>query len=261
MLQDAGDGNYVVGARDSWYPNLGSFGNPTSFDLTYRCPKANQVVSVGTQVEDRLEGDLRVLRFRQSRPVRVAGFNYGKFKKIDRPDKESGMTVSVYSNTGTPDMIREINMAMEGRRGAGLSHIPVDVEGFADAAMADGINMSRVGTVFFGPLPDKHLAITQQTEWFSGQSWPSLVYLPFLAALDATVRHEIGLAGAKNFVVSETFRSVPHLYLELGKGEIAHIGSLRMTGKTTLPVDVTMRVPREPKRVILNANHDVLYRE
>jgi hypothetical protein len=464
VLQDAGEGNYTVGARESWYANLGSFGNPTSFDLTYRCPKGNQVVSVGTQEEDRVEGDLRILRFRQTRPIRVAGFNYGKFKKIERADKESGMTVSVYSNTGTPDMIREINMAMEGRRGAGLSHIPVDVEGFADAAMADGINMSRVGTVFFGPLPDKHLAISQQTQWFFGQSWPSLVYMPFLAALDATVRHELGLGGANNFVdevgphevshqwwghlvgwdnyrdqwlsegfaefsvslvlqvteggkkfnpfwerarkeilgkprgsatynvdagpitmgwrlatfrspgayqalvyskgayvlhmlrvalmgygkpnpderfiammkdfvttwsdrnpttrdfqavverhmipgmdlegngsmdwffrqwvdgteiphyeskieitkagdqhrlhgtisqdgVSDTFRGVPHLYVDLGKSEVAHIGSLRMTGRTTIPIDLTMRMPREPKRAVLNANHDVLYRD
>jgi hypothetical protein len=463
-LQDAGDGNYVVGARDSWYPNLGSFGNPTSFELTYRCPKGNLVVSVGTQEEDRVDGDVRILRFKQARPVRVAGFNYGKFKKIDRADKDSGMTVSVYTNTGVPDFIREMNMAMQERRTAGLTHIPVDVEGFTNSAMADGINMSRVGSVFFGPLPDKHLAITQQTQVFFGQSWPSLVYLPFIAALDSTVRHELNLGGASNFVdevgphevahqwwghlvgwdnyrdqwlsegfaefsvslvlqmteggrkfnpfwerarreilgkprgsaahnteagpialgwrlatlrspgayqplvyskgayvlhmlrcamiqygkpnpderfiemmkdfvtawsdknpstrdfqavverhmlpsmdlegngkmdwffrewvwgteipryeskieitkagdqyrlhgtvtqdaVSDRFRSVPHLYVELGKGEMAHIGSLRMTGQTTLPVDVTMRFPREPKRVVLNANHDVLYRE
>ncbi|MGH9316062.1 MAG: M1 family metallopeptidase [Thermoanaerobaculia bacterium] len=464
VLQDAGDGNFVVGARDSWYPNLGSFGGPVSFDLSYRCPKGYQIVSVGHLEEDRLDGDVRVLRFRQSRPVRVAGFNYGKFKKIERADADSGMTVSVYTNTGTPDFIRELNMIMENNRGAGLSHIPVDTAGFADAAMADGINMARVGSVYFGPLPEKSLALTQQTQVFFGQSWPSLVYLPFIAALDATVRHELGLQGASHFVdevgphevahqwwghlvgwsnyhdqwlseglaefsvslvlqvveggkkfnpfwerarreilsrprgsaaanvaagpislgwrlaterspqayqamvyskgayvvhmlrmammqhgkpnpdapfmammkdfvstwsdknpstrdfqavverhmvpaldltgdgkmdwffrqwvygtqipryeskveitkvgeqyhlhgtvaqdgVSEGFRSVPHLYLELPRGEIAHIGTLRMTGKTTLPIDVTMRLPREPKRMILNFNHDVLSRD
>lgn len=462
VLRDAGDGNYLVGARDSWYPNLGIFGAPASFELTYRCPKSNQVVSVGTLEEDRVEGDVRVSRFRQSRPVRVAGFNYGKFKKLERADPDSGMTVSVYTNTGTPDFIREMNIMMQDRRGAGLSHVPVDTEGFADAAMADGINMARVGTVYFGPLLDKHLAITQQTQAFFGQSWPSLVYLPFIAALDSTVRHELGLQEASHFVdevgphevshqwwghlvgwsnyrdqwlsegfaefsvslvlqavdpkklnpfwerarqailgkprgsamanevagpislgwrlatprnpyayqalvyskgayilhmlrmammqhgkpnpderfiemmkdfvatwsdknpttadfqkvverhmvpaldlagdghmdwffrewvdgtdipiqrakleiskagdqyrirgtisqeaVSEDFRSAAHVYVEFGKGELAHIGSVRLAGRTTLPVDVTLNLPREPKRIVLNALHDVLTR-
>lgn len=463
VLQNAGDGNFVVGARDSWYPNIGSFGNPVSFELSYRCPKSYQVISVGHLEEDKVEGDVRVLRFRQNRPVRVAGFNYGKFKKLERADADSGMTLSVYTNTGTPDFIRELNMIMENNRGAALTHVPVDAAGFADAAMADGINTARVGSVFFGPLPDKQLAITQQTQVFFGQSWPSLVYMPFLAALDSTVRLELGLQSASHFVdevgphevahqwwghlvgwnnyhdlwlsegfaefsvslvlqvteggkkfnpfwerarreilskprgssdpnfaagpislgwrlatqrspqayqamvyskgayvlhmlrmtmkdhtkpnpdanfiammkdfvttwsdknpstkdfqavverhmvpalnltgdgrmdwffrqwvygmeipvyeskveitkagdqyrihgtvsqdgVSEGFRSVPHLYLELAKGEMAHLGTLRMTGRTTLPVEVTMRIPREPKRIILNANHDVLSR-
>ena len=160
-------------------------------------------------IEDRLEGDLRVLRFRQSRPVRVAGFNYGRFKKLERADSDSGMTVSVYTNPGTPDFIRELNMIMQNNR-QGLTHVPIDIEGFADAAMADSINMGRVGSIFFGPLPEKRIAITQQTQAFFGQSWPSLVYLPFLAALDGTVRRELGLRGASHFVDEVTPHEVAH---------------------------------------------------
>lgn len=200
VLRDSGEGNYTVGARDSWYPNLGTFGNPASFELLYRCPRANQVVSVGDLEKDAIEGDTRIFQYRQERPVRVAGFNYGRFQKLERKDTDSGMTVSVYTNTGTPDFIREMNMMMQDRRGTGLSHVPVDTEGFADAAMVDGVNTARVGSVYFGPLPDKHLAITQQTQAFFGQSWPSLVYLPFIAALDSTVRHELGLQEASYFV-------------------------------------------------------------
>jgi hypothetical protein len=209
VLRDSGEGNYTVGARDSWYPNLGPFGSPASFELTYRCPKGNQVVSVGTLESDRLEGDVRVLRFRQDRPVRVAGFNYGRFQMIEREDHDSGMTIAVYTNTGTPDFIREMDMAMQNNP-IGLTRVPLDTKGFADAALADGINMARVGTVYFGPLPDKRLAITQQTQAFFGQSWPSLVYLPFIAAFDSTVRHELGLQGASHFVD------------EVGPHEVAH---------------------------------------
>jgi hypothetical protein len=462
VLRDSGEGNYTVGARDSWYPNLGTFGNPASYELVYRCPRANQVVSVGDLEKEVIEGDVRISQYRQERPIRVAGFNYGKFQKLERTDADSGMTVSVYTNTGTPDFIREMNMMMQDRRGAGLTHVPVDTAGFADAAMVDGINTTRVGSVYFGALPDKHLAITQQTQAFFGQSWPSLVYLPFIAALDSTVRHELGLQEASYFVdevgphevshqwwghlvgwgnyrdqwlsegfaqfsvslvlqavdpkklnpfwerarqdvlgkprgstvtsdavgpislgyrlstprnpyayqalvyskgafvlhmlrmamrqagkpnpdqrfiemmkdfvatwadknpttkdfqtvverhmfpaldlagdsrmdyffhewvdgtdipiqtakldvskegdqyrikgtisqdaVPEDFRSAAHIYVDFGKGEIAHIGSVRLAGKTTLPVDIALKLPKEPKKIVLNALHDVLTR-
>ncbi len=199
VLRNAGDGNFFVGARDSWYPNLGTFTALASFDLSYRCPKGFEVVSVGTREEDRIEEDSRVFRFRQTRPIRVAGFNYGKFRKLERTDPDSGFTVSVYTNTGTPDFIQELNLLMQGNR-TGLNHVPVDTAGFADAAMVDGINGARAGSVFFGPLPEKRVAITQQTQAFFGQSWPSLIYMPFLAALDSTVRRELGLTGASHFV-------------------------------------------------------------
>lgn len=210
VLQNAGDGNFFVGARDSWYPNIGTFTSLASFDLSYRCPKAYEVVSVGTREEDRLDGDTRLFRFRQTRPIRVAGFNYGKFRKLERVDSDSGFTVSVYTNTGTPDFIRELNMMMENREG-GLTHVSMDTKGLADAAMADGINMARVGSVYFGALPEKRVAITQQTEAFFGQSWPSLIYLPFLAALDSTMRNELG------FDMSAT-----HFVDEVGPHEFAH---------------------------------------
>jgi len=463
VLRNAGDGNFLVGARDSWYPNLGTFTALASFDLTYRCPKGFEVVSVGGREEDRIEGDSRVFRFRQTRPIRVAGFNYGKFRMLERTDPDSGFTVSVYTNTGTPDFIHELNLLMEGNR-TGLTHVPVDTAGFADAAMVDGINGARVGSVFFGPLPEKRVAITQQTQVFFGQSWPSLIYMPFLAALDGTVRHELGLTGTSHFVdevgphefahqwwghlvgwnnyrdqwlsegfaefsvslvlqsveggkkfnpfwerarraildtprgsavsndsagpitlgwrlstprspeaylrivyskgafvlhmlrmamkqygtpnpdskfiemlkdfvstwtdknpstadfqgvverhmvpaldlagdgrmdwffrqwvdgteipryqsklevakngdqyriqgtisqdgVSEDFRSLAHVYVEFPKGETGHLGAVRLTGKQTLPVDVTVKLPREPKRVVVNAMHDVLTRD
>jgi hypothetical protein len=210
VLKDAGDGNFLVGARESWYPNLGVFGLPASFDLTYHCPKAYEVVSVGTRDEDRVEGDVRVFRFRQVRPIRVAGFNYGRFEKLEKVDPDSGFGISVYTNRGTPDFIQELNLALQNHRGAGLSHIPVDKGGFADSAMVDGINMARVGSVFYGPLPEKRVAITQQTQPFFGQSWPALVYMPFIGALDGTVRQELGLAGAASFVD------------EVGPHEMAH---------------------------------------
>jgi len=218
VLRDRGDGNFAVGARESWYPNLGTFRDLATFDLTYRVPKGNQVVSVGTPVRESVEGDLQVSVWKAERPIRVAGFNYGKFRRLEKEDADSGLRIQVFTNPGTPDLVREINAALQSRSSsqigagggppprpevenywgspAGLHSLNLDTQTFADGAMADGLNAARVGTFYFGPLAEKHVAITQQAEWFFGQSWPSLVFLPYLAVLDGTQRHELGLGGA-----------------------------------------------------------------
>ncbi len=218
VLRDRGDGNFAVGARESWYPNLGSFRDLATFDLTYRVPKGNQVVSVGAPVADRVEGDLQVSVWKADKPIRVAGFNYGKFRRLEKDDPDSGLRIQVFTNSGTPDFVREINASLAARSGtqigtgsgptrpetenywgspAGMHSLNLDTKTFADGAMADGLNAARVGTYYFGPLAEKHVAITQQAQWFFGQSWPSLVFLPYLAVLDGTQRHELGLGGSE----------------------------------------------------------------
>jgi Peptidase family M1 domain len=202
VLRGRGDGVYAVGARESWYPNLGTFRELSDFDLTYRVPKGNQIVSVGTRTDDRTEGDVQVSVWRAEH-VRVAGFNYGKFRRLEKDDPDSGMKIEVFTNPGTPDLVRELSDALQGRSAAttaGLPSLHIDPGAIADDALADGLNAARVGTAYFGPLSQKRVAITQQSDWFFGQSWPSLVFLPYLAALDGTQRHELGLGGAKDFV-------------------------------------------------------------
>ena len=198
VLHDAGDGNFTVGARDSWYPNVGSFRQPADFRLTFRLPakSRNQVVAVGVESENRLEGDQRIAIWKSVHPLRVAGFNFGNFKKLTQTDDQSGMTVEVYTNPGEPDVLRQIQQAIAASSdefgyfgGGGIS---VDTAGLAQAAFADGANTARTGNVYFGALDDKRIAITQQSAWFSGQSWPTLVYLPYLAFVDGTTRHMMG---------------------------------------------------------------------
>lgn len=228
VLKDAGDGNFYVQSRESWYPNLGTFTDLATYDLTYRFPKAYQVVSVGDLVSDTVSGDQRVMTFKAAQPIRVAGFNVGKFRKISRTDKDTGLTVDVFTNSGTPNIIREINAALESvesgttmsEHGAigtrsdpggyvGPHHIALDTNGLAESAMADAINTSRVATVYFG-APLKHVSITQQTQFDFGQSWPGLVYLPYMAVLSSTMRVNFGLAGASGFLD------------EVGPHEMAH---------------------------------------
>jgi hypothetical protein len=204
VLDDAGDGNYSVGARTSWYPNVAVFDDLAQYELRFRIPQKMQVVAVGNETGNTVDGNDRVSVWKTTNPIRVAGFNYGRFKKLQQADKDSGMTIEVYTNPGEPDIIRLINDALSGGDDGILmgQHLRVDTAKLAQSALADGINTARTGNLYFGPLADKRVAITQQSAWSFGQSWPSLIYMPYVAFLNGTQRNTLGLNTMKDFVDS-----------------------------------------------------------
>lgn len=203
VLANAGDGNFMVGRRTNWYPNVGTFSDMATYELRFRTPQKFEIVAVGDELENRVEGKERVAVWKSKSPIRVAGFNYGRFKKLEQADKDSGMTIQVFTNTGTPDIIRQINDALAyiAETEGGPSHMTVNTSSLAQHSIADGINTARTGNIFFGPLADKRVAITQQSQWFSGQSWPTLIYMPYVAFLNGTQRNTLGMGGEiKDFV-------------------------------------------------------------
>jgi Peptidase family M1 domain len=204
VLRDVGDKNYVVGARESWYPNLGVFSDPAAFELVYRVPAGNEVISVGRKVDEKTEGKLAVSTWKTEGQVQVAGFNYGKFKKLEKQDEDSKLQIAVFTNPGTPDIVREINSM------GGPDLGSVNTNRLAEGAMADGINSARLFSTYFGPLPQTQVAITQQSNFFFGQSWPSLIFLPYIAFLDGTQRQRLGLTGAKDFVDQVGYHEFAH---------------------------------------------------
>lgn len=230
VLTKAGDGNFVVEARQSWYPNVGSFGTPADFALTFRHPKGFSVVSMGSAQSEALDGSNQVVKFKGR--GRVAGFNYGKFKRIERADADSGLALQVYTTPGEPDIIKEINGVLDSRSGAigvedsiaigdlsdpegpaprvAQGAVHVDASRLAEAAMADGINSARLCSTYFGKLPPGSVAITQQSQWSFGQSWPGLIFMPYLAFLDGTQRESLGLGGLGDFVDSVGLHEFAH---------------------------------------------------
>ena len=162
VLRPAGVESFSVRARESWYPNLGTFVDVATYDLTFRYPRKNNLVSVGTLIEEKQVGDQKVSRWESAKPMRVAGFNYGKFEKKSMTDEFSKARVDVYTSKDRSSM--------------------------AQNAIADGVNTSRVGISYFGTAPYDPLSITEQVEWFFGQSWPSLVFLPPIALTSSTER-------------------------------------------------------------------------
>ncbi|HXU31387.1 MAG TPA: M1 family aminopeptidase, partial [Thermoanaerobaculia bacterium] len=203
--------------------NLGFFTDPATFTLTYRVPAGNEIISVGNPAETRTEGKQTVSIWKAETPIQVAGFNYGKFKKHEKKDEISGIEVEVWTNPGTPDIVREINeiLSSGGVGGvqttiwgddAGLAPTlgKVNTDKLAESALADGINSARLFSTYFGPIPASRVAITQQSQWTFGQSWPALIYMPFISFLDGTQRQRVGLGGAKDFVESVGYHEFAH---------------------------------------------------
>jgi hypothetical protein len=159
---DGSNGRYSVGARDSWYPNLGTFDDLATYEMTFRYSSRNVLVAVGEQVSERTVGGQKVAIWRSDEPLRVAGFNYGDYERNSRNDPESGISVDVYTHKGTPS------------------------GGMAGTAIADTLNTARLGKIYFGALPYRHVSITQQPELTFGQSWPTLVFLPTTSFISST---------------------------------------------------------------------------
>jgi hypothetical protein len=202
VLHDAGENNYYVGARQNWYPDLNGMRDWAVYDLTYRIPKKRQIVSVGKLVDSATDGDFAVYRYTSGRPVRAAGFNYGDFRLIEKDDPDSGVKVRVYTNPGQPNFAKQLQ--------ALLPTVHFDPVSMAQDTLADSINTARVGTVYFGALPQNDIAVTQQTDWTFGQSWPTLIYIPYMAFLDWVTRAELGLYDAKSFVEEVTPHEFAH---------------------------------------------------
>jgi hypothetical protein len=214
-VKDYGGGNFALVERSNWYPSIGGtqFGDRAIFDVTVRYPKGNMFVGVGALVgEETQEGDLKVAKWSSgTTELTVAGFNYGKFKKKMVEDKESGYGVEFYANTQLAPELKDrearIRMAeaATGQSIETLSEGEVQSSGAAsttsgaDAALADTQNAMRIYNEYFGKLPYSRIAMTQQPFGFFGQSWPTLVYMPYTAFLNPTERVKLfGSQGGTN---------------------------------------------------------------
>lgn len=94
VIFDAGNHVYYVGARANWFPNIGL--QFAKYDLTFRYPKDLDLVTAGELVEEHDEGHLRVTRRRVSAPIRMAGFNLGRYERVRL--KRNGYTLEVCAN-------------------------------------------------------------------------------------------------------------------------------------------------------------------
>jgi hypothetical protein len=198
-LRDSGGGNYILLPRSTWYPNNGGtqFGDRATFDITFRYPKGHMFVATGAPLEpDKEDGGAMVARWSSGKTeLAVAGFNYGRFKKKELLDKETGYNIEFYANLDVPDEIRQIQARIEQIEAAGGKTATtlgvISTTAMADAAIADAQNATRIYNAYFGKLPYSRVAMTQQPAGFFGQAWPTLIFMPYVAFIDTTQRAQL----------------------------------------------------------------------
>jgi hypothetical protein len=213
VLTDAGNGSYYVSARDSWYPNLNGFGEKAPYDLTFKVPPKNVLISIGKLEGQSMEAGFAVSHWVTPVPVAVAGFNYGQYKKLDYPDNITHYELSGYY----------------------LSELPSSLQPYAHSAFLSAMSPTamtkyaldqtraqmQVCTIFFGKAPYDNVNITEQPNFNFGQSWPGLVYLPISAYIDSTQRWMLfGEINTKftGFVQEVTPHEVAHQWFGHGVG-------------------------------------------
>lgn len=198
VVQDAGGGNFAVGARTSWYPSVNAFNDRATFDLTFKVPKQYTLVGVGKLSKEWREGDYAASQWISETPLAVAGFNFGSFKKKEVADAETRYQIEGYATTELPGYMRS------------LSNIGgMTPSRLTDNAIVDAQNAMRLFTRWFGELPYGRIAITQQPQFNFGQSWPTLVYLPIISFFDSTQRYMMmgGISRRMNDFIQEV---TPH---------------------------------------------------
>ena len=220
-LTNEGVGNYFLGPRSSWYPNNSSsaFGDRASFDLKFRYPEANQLIGSGELVEYSKNDDGKQYAYWSTKGVEmaVAGFNYGDFRKQEIHDKTTGYKLEVYTNRYLPKDLKSIVNEIENieNRAANFGGGAIDVNigsintaSKAKTVLDEAVMSTRLYDLYFGKLPHKRIAMTQQPAGFFGQAWATLVFMPYYAFVDKTHRQQL-LQNSK-------------FWREVGPHEVAH---------------------------------------
>ena len=199
VIRNHGHNVYTVDARLNWYPGIGL--DFTKFDLEFRYPSDLTLVTAGRVIEEHEEDGWRVTRRATEVPIRVAGFNLGRFSGIRA---EAGpITVDVYGNRGldpalTPRPRQMIITQRVPRFRRSIETVtttfsstptPPDPLGRLKAVAEDVSASLEYFTGLFGP-PAMDTLTVSPIPGNAGQGFPGLIYLSTLSYLEEKERPE-----------------------------------------------------------------------
>lgn len=189
VIEDAGDRVFYVAARGNWYPTHGV--QYATFDLLFRVPKDLDLVSAGDLVEDRIEGDTRIIRRRTSATIRMAGFNLGNYKHARIV--QGGYVVDVCANRTLEQALQPVAtvppagpLPLTRRRPPDIPQTmppqPPDPLARLESLANDVAASMEFMTARFGPPALPYLTVSPIPGTF-GQGFPGLLYLSTLSYL------------------------------------------------------------------------------
>lgn len=198
VIHKAGDGVFFVADRVSWYPSRGfSF---ATYDLTFRCPRKYLLAAPGDLLEERIEGDWRIVHRRSTQPIRMAGFNIGSYEHVSV--KRGDYQVEMYANTSAEPFLPAPRTAAAVAPSAPdepppAARKPGAGETPSKASPNPATRMGAIGAEIaeefewmasqFGPPPLKTIAVSPIPGFF-GQGFPGLIYLSTVSYLEDAAR-------------------------------------------------------------------------
>jgi hypothetical protein len=262
-ITNEGNGNYFPVARHNWYPNNATFslGEYSSYDMTFRIPKGMRIAATGSLLSENHDGGQDVTVWKSEVPLTVAGFSFGRFKEEESKVTKPEYLVQSYANEQPPDWVTGLRHEAEGDdlsiMGAHSGGAPValgnmNTTGMIKKALAEGQLSVELFSEYFGPVPYKRLAMTQQTACNFGQSWPGLVWLPTCSFFDTTVRHELGLDfGDRGYWKSVAPHEVAHQWWGHGVGFNSYRDQWMSEGFADMSASLFLQlVEKNPKKFI-----------
>lgn len=181
---DEGKDNYSLIDRSNWYPNIGFGKDRATFEMTFILNKELTIVATGEKIDEKVNGNIKISKWKSDIPLLVAGFNFGKFKKKEVTEEKSKFKIETYANEELPNTMLEIQ-----KMTPGLIN-PIEL---LDKARSEAQLSIYIYSTVFGKHPYNRIAISQQPFLSFGQGWPMLVYLPISSFFSGFHRYFFGL--------------------------------------------------------------------
>jgi hypothetical protein len=236
-----GNDNFFPVARTNWYPNSTGIKDYATYDLTFTVHKRMRLVATGDFVDEKVEGDHYISRWKTDYPLSVAGFNLGLFKRDEGAVGQ--YTVVALANTLASNMITSLSR-----------QLPI---GSYDTASSNRLALSesqlamQIFSDYFGPLSLTRVHVTQQTACNFGQAWPGVIYIPTCYYWSPTIRHQLGIDDSSGgYWDSVASHEVAHLWWGHAVGWNSYRDQWMSEGFSHLSASLFLQAayPKEPER-------------
>jgi hypothetical protein len=211
IIEDIGGDNFAIMARTSWFPSF--YTNPTDprrFILKFAVPSKMTLLATGELAKAWTRSDTSYTIWDSRERHDFAGFNYGKFSAVT--EKSKNCRIECYTNVKLADALLRIRILLEQYKELQVALMMLPHELTTDRigknAAIESRNAYEVYCHFFGEIPIREIKVSQQPQMSFAQSWPTLIYLPFTAFWDFSIKERLGLLSGEVSVMSfETIAS------------------------------------------------------